>query len=87
MCARLYPEYYKVIDNPMDISTLQDKLKQGKYEFLQEMYDDLSLIWKNCKEFNVEGSDIYDEADKLQNFVNAQFEVCLILMRSDLNTA
>ena len=65
-----------MIDNPMDISTVQDKLKHGKFEFIQELYHDLSLIWKNCKEFNVEGSDIYDEADMLQSFVNAQFEVC-----------
>ena len=60
----------------MDISTVQEKLKYGKYVLLQDLYHDVSLIWKNCKEFNLEGSDIYDEADKLQSFVNALFEVC-----------
>ena len=55
---------------------MQEKLKYGKYVLLQDLYHDVSLIWKNCKEFNLEGSDIYDEADKLQSFVNALFEVC-----------
>lgn len=66
-----------MIETPMDISTVQDKLRSGKYEFLQDVYHDLSLVWSNCKEFNVEGSDIFEEASLLQNFVNAQFEVMI----------
>lgn len=59
----------------MDISTVQDNLKAGRYATLQMWYKDLALIWNNCRDYNLEGSDIYNDADSLQNFVDALFEV------------
>jgi hypothetical protein len=40
----------------MDISTVKKKLGNVEYTSLQEVLDDIQLIWNNCKRYNIEGS-------------------------------
>ena len=44
-----YPEYYKVIDNPMDLKTIATKITENKYANLTELEDDISLMCKNAQ--------------------------------------
>jgi hypothetical protein len=60
--------YPLIIPQPMDLSTVEKKLKKSEYKFIQEYLDDLQLIWSNCKTFNLEGSVIYEEAVYMENF-------------------
>lgn len=60
------PQYYQLIKHPMDLQTIQKKIKTRKYATFAEFQADVQLIWSNCKEFNKEGSDIYKLADKLE---------------------
>ena len=57
--------YLDVVDKPMDIGTVGKKLKNGRYKSLQEMHEDVHLIWTNCMKYNQEGSDIYINAKDL----------------------
>jgi hypothetical protein len=43
----------------MDLTTIKKNLKASKYSNVQEVLDDIQLIWDNCKKYNIEGSDIY----------------------------
>jgi len=56
----LYPEYYDVISEPMDFYTFKNKLNY--YSSLTEALSNMRLIWKNCLEYNLEGSDIFAAA-------------------------
>jgi hypothetical protein len=76
---RLYAEYYEAIEEPMDLSSVQEKFKGSKYPTLQALYDDLHLISSNCKAYNLEGSEIYEQAEQFQNFIDALFEVQCVL--------
>jgi hypothetical protein len=40
----------------MDLGTVDSKLKQGEYLYVEEMLDDIQLIWDNCKLYNLPGS-------------------------------
>jgi hypothetical protein len=40
----------------MDMSTIKKKLNNSKYNTLQEVIDDIQLIWDNCRLYNIEGS-------------------------------
>jgi len=40
----------------MDIITVKKKLMNSKYTVLQEVIDDIQLIWDNCRTYNQEGS-------------------------------
>jgi hypothetical protein len=58
-----YPEYYQVIAKPMDLSSIKMKLAGGGYQDIHEAISDLHLVWKNCKQFNADGSDIFKIAE------------------------
>ena len=63
-------DYLRVIkDRPMDISTIETKLKQKRYHFIQDIVDDFQLIWDNCRIYNREDSLIYNQAEKMDKFV------------------
>lgn len=55
-------EYIKIIRKPMDLSTVKSKLVQGLYTTPNDVFNDIQLIWDNCKRYNQEDSDIYKTA-------------------------
>ena len=59
-------DYLTIVETPMDLSTVKSKLKEFKYISAQEVIDDIMLIWKNCKKYNIEGSEIYKYAEYLE---------------------
>lgn len=61
-----YPEYYDVIDSPMDLRMVAAKIQNGEYTSLNEMEKDLNLITKNACAFNEPGSQIYKNAKLLK---------------------
>jgi len=50
--ALCVPDYFTIIHHPMDISTIESKLKSSKYKNIDEFIDDFSLMFKNCYEYN-----------------------------------
>ncbi|XP_046678722.1 protein polybromo-1 isoform X3 [Homalodisca vitripennis] len=63
---KLYPDYYKVIDQPIDMLTIEANIKAEKYQSEEEVLNDFKLMFSNCKQYNEEGSMIYEDAIKLQ---------------------
>lgn len=46
---KLYPDYYKVIAEPIDMLTIEDKIKQEKYKSEEEILQD----FKVCISFGI----------------------------------
>jgi hypothetical protein len=46
------PDYWNVIKKPMDISTIQKKLKAKQYASPAEVAEDMRQIWINCRTYN-----------------------------------
>lgn len=69
-----YPDYYKKIDRPMDLTKVEIKLKTGQYESGYDFAMDVRLIWKNSFTYNEKGSDIYNHTAELsgmfENFMH-----------------
>jgi hypothetical protein len=59
-------DYPAVIKYPMDLSTILKKLKDEKYLKVEDVLDDLQLIWDNCKTYNPDNSWIHSVAEKLE---------------------
>ncbi|UIZ26599.1 hypothetical protein KXD40_001544 [Peronospora effusa] len=72
------PMYTRVVKQPMDLSTIENKLKKGAYivdsntvadgvnELDSTLFaNDIRLMWSNCKLFNDDGSGIARAADIL----------------------
>jgi hypothetical protein len=65
-----YPEYYREIDTPMDLTTLNDELCSGVYENLKDFKKNLMLIFSNSKTFNTDRrAPIYQMTRRLQQYV------------------
>jgi bromodomain-containing factor 1 len=46
------PDYFKIIKHPMDLTTVENKLKEQQYTTGDEFYNDVKLIFKNCYRYN-----------------------------------
>jgi len=52
------PDYPSVVKNPMDFSTIRTKLKEQKYERIQEFMEDMELVFHNCRLYNGTESEV-----------------------------
>ncbi|RMX46781.1 hypothetical protein pdam_00021032 [Pocillopora damicornis] len=55
----LYPEYYEIIKEPIDLKTICTKLRNNQYVNLEDAEKDLLLMVKNAHAFNEPGSQVY----------------------------
>ena len=71
-----------VISNPMDLSTVQDRianeyyLKDDDSELTpyERCYEDVELIWNNCLKFNDPDSQIANDARDLREYFRERYE-------------
>lgn len=68
------PDYYEVIKEPMDLSTMELKLENDKYESFDQFLYDCRLIFKNCRSYNSESTTYYKNATKLEKFLNGKIK-------------
>lgn len=61
--------YYELIENPMDFTTLKEKI--SSIHTLQDFKENLELIFKNSMKFNEKDSIFYKEAENLLNYTNS----------------
>ena len=59
---RDYPDYYKIITNPIDLKTIKRRIKSEHYASIQEFQEDMNLLFANACTYNVEGSQVYHDA-------------------------
>ena len=59
-------DYPTIIKHPMDLGTCKNKLLNGEYKIFQEFIDDVNLIWENCRNYNLQGSQIVKKANAFQ---------------------
>ncbi|KAJ5567284.1 hypothetical protein N7535_006590 [Penicillium sp. DV-2018c] len=67
------PTYHSVIKKPMDLSTVQSKLKTGQYENAKEFEADVRQIFKNCFRFNIPGDPTYICGQRAEEIFNAKW--------------
>lgn len=64
------PDYYEFIKEPMDLSTMELKLENNKYEKMEEFIYDARLVCNNCRLYNGENTSYYKYANRLEKFFN-----------------
>lgn len=58
----------------MDLSLIQNRLKQGYYNYASEVRRDLDLIISNCMQYNFKNEDIKKIAEKFNNCINTEWK-------------
>ncbi|KAJ8965410.1 hypothetical protein NQ314_004162 [Rhamnusium bicolor] len=67
-----YPEYYEVIEQPIDLKMIALKIQNNKYNSVPELERDLLLMCKNACLFNEPGSQIYKSAKTLKKVITSK---------------
>ena len=57
--ASMYPQYYVVIKNPIDLKEILQKIRSEVYTKMAEMLNDVELLVENACTFNEEDSQVY----------------------------
>lgn len=58
------PDYFDVIDTPMDFGTICNNLENGlKYMNSEDVYKDVQYVWENCYTYNKKGDYILELMD------------------------
>uniref|UniRef100_A0A4W5LTY2 Protein polybromo-1 n=1 Tax=Hucho hucho TaxID=62062 RepID=A0A4W5LTY2_9TELE len=64
-----YPDYYKVILEPMDLKTIEHNVRSKRYATEEALMDDMRLMFRNARHYNEEGSQVYNDAGILEKIV------------------
>uniref|UniRef100_A0A8C5WVQ4 Protein polybromo-1 n=1 Tax=Laticauda laticaudata TaxID=8630 RepID=A0A8C5WVQ4_LATLA len=51
-----YPDYYKIILEPMDLKIIEHNIRSDKYAGEEAMIEDMRLMFRNARHYNEEGS-------------------------------
>lgn len=54
-----YPDYYKVILEPVDLKTIEHNIKAETYATEEALMDDMRLMFRNARHYNEEGSQVH----------------------------
>lgn len=73
---KLYPDYYDVIDHPIDLKFIAKKIQSNSYNTLNDIEKDFLQMIRNACTFNETGSQIYKDAKALKKiFQSKKFEI------------
>lgn len=59
-------DYYETITNPIALDNIRKKAKRKKYSDVDQVLDDLELMFDNAKLYNEDDSEVYQAAVELQ---------------------
>ena len=70
------PDYYDIIDNPMDLQTLQRNLDAGLYkDSIEAFVADLELMFQNCHIYNAPDSTLVEDSVELYHHLLLRCEM------------
>ncbi|KAK9406277.1 Protein polybromo-1 [Crotalus adamanteus] len=64
-----YPDYYKIILEPMDLKIIEYNIRSDKYAGEEAMIEDMRLMFRNARHYNEEGSQVYNDAHILEKIL------------------
>ena len=66
--GNLYNQYMKVIERPIDLSTIKNNIQDNLYQNFSSFNNDVLLMFSNCKTFNAKGSELYNNGIQLEEY-------------------
>uniref|UniRef100_A0A672QK67 Protein polybromo-1 n=1 Tax=Sinocyclocheilus grahami TaxID=75366 RepID=A0A672QK67_SINGR len=64
-----YPDYYQIIQDPMDLRTIENNIRTERYNNEEALINGMKLMFRNARHYNEEGSQVYNDANILEKIV------------------
>ncbi len=77
------PDYFEVIEKPMDLGTVKKLLDNGVYRTLNEVERDINLTFDNAMLYNPEGSVVWNMANELKDKFAKDYAVLLKVLHAE----
>jgi len=61
-------DYYDIIHEPMDLNTVETKLKGNQYPSVEAFASDIRKIWNNSFQYNMKGTPIYQMTTEMSSY-------------------
>lgn len=62
---KVFPDYYHIIKQPISFNEIKKRIRNGDYLDLDQFHGDFSLMFKNARIYNEEGSIVYEDANAM----------------------
>lgn len=72
-----FPLYYEKVEKPIDLKRIAKRARKNKYRRMAHLVGDLTLLFQNAQKFSGEGTDIYEDAEELMEYVKEKSEKVL----------
>ena len=59
------PDYWEIVNNPMDLGTVRQRLESGCYLSISELSEDVELVFKNAMMYNPRSHPVHSAASRL----------------------
>lgn len=69
-----YPEYYQIIQNPIDMKIIRNRIDTQQYPHVDAMIADARLMFSNARDFNEPSSNIHMDAIQLERVILKTYE-------------
>ena len=63
---KIYPDYYRIVPQPLSLKEIAAKLKACEYQFFEQIEMDFALMSHNARLFNTEQSFVFDYVEKVR---------------------
>ncbi|KAI9005360.1 SNF2 family N-terminal domain-containing protein [Gaertneriomyces semiglobifer] len=72
-----YPDYYKLIKSPIALDMIKHRMTHAYYKSLEDFVSDFHLMFANAMQYNLEGSEVYNDAVEMKDIFDAKIaELC-----------
>ncbi|XP_074658110.1 uncharacterized protein LOC141911050 isoform X2 [Tubulanus polymorphus] len=72
--VREVPDYYTIINNPMDFGTIKKKLETGQYNDPDGFHSDMILVRDNCHLYNPEISKVRQDCEQVFQYYFIEYK-------------
>lgn len=62
----IYADYYQLIREPIAMKQIENKINKKQYQSLREFRRDIGLLCANCRQYNEDGSVLYNDANLIE---------------------
>ena len=75
---RDYPDYYRIISQPIALSFLRKRANSNYYKNVNAFLDDWRLMFNNARTYNQEGSWVYVDAEEMEKVFKATWNRVIV---------
>jgi len=77
------PDYFVIIKKPMDLGTVNKRIENGSYHFIEEFEADVRLTFENAMTYNEEGSVVHDMAKELKEKFAVDYKKLVLQLENE----